>query len=72
MSAWDRQIPQTIDEVISLLDRRIEVHLWWRDYCLDGSDRAKSCEDHGVGTAESHQRYIDQYEGALIVLRGEG
>ena len=70
MSEWDHRIPETGDEVILLLQRRIEVHSHWRDYSIDGSDHAKACEEHGVGNAESHQRYIDQYEGAIAAIKG--
>ena len=68
MSKWDSQIPKTPRDVILLLERRIEVHTYWRDYCIEGSKRAKSCEEHGVGSAESHQTYIDQYKGAIRVI----
>jgi len=64
----DYHIPKTLDEVIDLLNRRIEVHIKWRDFCLEGSPEAKSCEKHGVGTAESHQRYINQYQASISIL----
>lgn len=65
---WDSRLPASPEDVVALLRRRIEVHAWWRDFCLEGTDRAKSCEDHGTGTAESHQRYINQYEAAIKVI----
>ena len=70
MGEWDSRIPKTTDEVVHLLRRRIEIHARWRDFSIVGSKRAKACEDHGVGTAESHQRYIDQYEGAIAAIKG--
>ena len=70
MSEWDSRIPETPTDVIQLLKRRIEVHAHWRDFSIAGSQHAKDCEKHGVGTAESHQRYIDQYEGAIVAIKG--
>ena len=69
MSDWDMRTPETIGEIIQLLGRRIEVHKAWRDYSVEGSQHAKDCESHGVGTAESHQTYINQYEGAISVMK---
>ena len=56
---WDLRIPETPEDVISLLRRRIEIHSRWREFCLEGSERAGACEDHGTGSAESHQTYIN-------------
>lgn len=60
----DHHIPQTPDEVVALLERRIEVHAWWRD------NGTKDAEKAGVGTPASHQAYISQYRGAITVIRG--
>ncbi len=68
MDRWDYRLPETPDEVVILLRRRIEVHSRWRDFSRGGSTEAVACEQHGVGTAESHQRYINQYNAAIRVI----
>ena len=65
---WDQQIPKESDDVVGLLRRRIEVHAWWRDHCKEGSKEARLSEKHGVGSADSHQTYINQYEAAIRII----
>ncbi len=65
---WDYQIPETLDEVIASLRRRIEVHVLWRDFCRGRSDEALASESVGVGTEKSHQRHINQYKAAIKII----
>lgn len=68
-SQWDSRIPVTADEVVKLLQRRIEVHARWRDALLRGDPGALESSKHGVGTVQSHQTYIDQYDAAIAIIR---
>lgn len=66
---WDHAVPSTQEEVICLLRRRIEVHTLWRDWFLSGyPDEVAEASKRGVGTAESQQVYIDQYEAAIQLI----
>lgn len=60
---WDIDVPETPADVIALLLRRIQVHEWWRDNSTPESVAA------GIGAPEVHQAYIDQYKGAIRVIR---
>lgn len=70
MNKWDHELPNTKEDAIELLIRRIEVHEHWRDYSSSGSDHAKSCEAHGTGTVKSHQQYINQYSAIIDIIKG--
>ncbi len=67
---WDHTIPESPEEVIRLLRRRIEIHARWRDWLRSGDPEALAASESGVGTVESHQVYIDQYEAAIRVIEG--
>lgn len=66
MSIWDSKLPESISDVIALLDRRIEVHEAWLASIEAGT--ADDAVTAGVGTAESHATYADQYRAAQRVL----
>ena len=63
---WDWRLPKTTADVVALLQRRIEIHRRWRDWLADNPGEA----DASAGTAQSNQRYIDQYEAAIKVVEG--
>ena len=60
---WDWRVPENAKEVIELLQRRITVHAHWRDFLKANPD-----QETDAGTAQSNQRYIDQYEAAICVI----
>lgn len=61
---WDWRVPETLEEIIQLIERRIEVHALWRDWLKTNPPEATA-----KGTAKSNQRYIDQYEGLITVIK---
>jgi hypothetical protein len=67
---WDHRVPTTVADVISLLERRIEVHKRWRDWLATDPDEAGDAKRLGGGTVESHDRYIAQYRGAIDAVEG--
>lgn len=69
-SEWDRKIPTTIDEVLAILDRRIEVHEAWVASIERGDLGTKIAVAAGVGTIESHRRYAAQYRAAIHLISG--
>lgn len=68
-SVWDTTFPRSVPDVIELMERRIEVHIAWREYCREGSLAARAATSHGVGDFESHEIYIAQYKAAIRILR---
>lgn len=65
---WDYQIPQTVADVVALLERRIAVHEHWRDWLATEPDEAGDAKRLGGGTVESHEHYNAQYRGAIAVV----
>ncbi len=61
---WDWRVPGSLKEIIQLLERRIEVHALWRDWLKDNSSGERA-----AGTVQSNQRYINQYEAAISVIK---
>lgn len=69
---WDSCLPETIADIISLLSRRITIHEAWRAFILNDYENAQAAIEAGVGTAESHETYANQYRAAITVLHKIG
>ncbi len=66
----ERAIPQTLDEVILLLESRMEVHQDWLDWFRSGDAKeVQAAMEAGVGTIESQEYYINQYRASIDILR---
>lgn len=66
---WDCDIPASVEDVIALLTRRIEIHRRWATFIHDDPGGSSAAVGAGVGTFESHERYAQQYEAAVRVLK---
>lgn len=63
-------VPKNLSEVIQVLERRIEVHQQWAEY-LEANMQEQYAKDAvaiGIGTAENHRLYIDQYRAAIRLI----
>ena len=69
MSEWDHKLPETPQNVIDLLARRIEVHDGWADSIERGDPGTEIAVAAGVGTIDSHRCYADQYRAAQEVIK---
>ena len=69
MSRWDRDLPASREEVIELLLRRIEIHRTWAAFIRENPVGAAPAVAAGVGSVESHERYVAQYQAAIEILR---
>lgn len=68
----ERAIPETMDDVILLLESRLDVHQDWLDWFRAGDpNETAMASSAGVGTAESQEYYIAQYRAAIAIIRGE-
>lgn len=68
----ERAIPETLEEVILLLESRMEVHQDWLDWFKSGeAAEVQEAMKAGVGTIESQEYYIAQYRAAIALIRGE-
>lgn len=68
MQRWDRDLPATLDDIVAMLHRRIEVHRLWAAFIRNSPDDARAAVDAGVGTYETHETYAKQYEAAIKVI----
>ncbi len=68
MREWDSRVPESIDEVIALLERRIEVHEQWCDWIAESGSNRLSAQRSGVGSIETHTNYIAQYRASIDIL----
>jgi hypothetical protein len=66
----ERTIPETLEDVVLLLESRMEVHQDWLDWFRAGdpTETARASAE-GVGTAESQEYYIAQYRAAIKIIR---
>ncbi len=67
---WDSRVPESIDDVIALLERRIEVHEQWCDWIAESGSNRLSAQRSGVGSIETHTVYIEQYLASIALLEG--
>lgn len=65
---WDSAIPSSLDDVVTLLLRRIEVHEDWVKWIAASGSNRLSAQRSGIGSVESHTVYINQYRAAIALL----
>lgn len=63
-------MPQTLAEVVALLEQRIEVHQAWLDWFESApKEETDIASREGVGTAASQRVYIAQYRAAISIIK---
>lgn len=68
---WDSRIPESLCDVIALLERRIEVHRDWVKWIAESGSNRLSAQRSGIGSVETHTVYIDQYITSINILGAE-
>jgi hypothetical protein len=65
----EKNIPKNFEDVIVLLQSRLNVHREWLEWFQNGNpSEVEVASAAGVGCEESQQYYIAQYEAAIRIL----